>query len=442
MVKDWSKISTDLGGAIAKLQSGIPEVMKAFRAMDAAVGKDGALSPKTKELVALGPGRRGPLRRLFGLSCQGRPSNMAPIGKRFWKPSAWPFIWAAVRRSYTERRLWRLSTSSPRRARYWTRSTPAWNSTGRDLRSSHYSVHPRVGGEQGQPSILRLPQSGSSPRGRGTALHKFSHFLAYRFIPAWAGISLEPPSGDRGPSVHPRVGGEQSVWNRLIIFDIYDVKKATKFWLCSFWRRSVNGWGWVKGIRCRYSNHRPCRREYPTVIVAPLLSCQRPCQTSSRSVGVRARIGVVSPAAAQRSDRAVLARSAASSGGRAASYKAPRMAISDSRHALLPASPPASLQGLRLPPDHRARRKVCVGSPRRVGVWTSFAQASFCAVKSPSFKKFRCAMALSASRLASARRLAGPARKDWRWGLGRIPVRSSRAGIHFPGEGPPPVAKP
>lgn len=56
MVKDWPKIAGDLGGAIAKLHAGIPDVMKAFRAMDAAVSVDAALSPKTKELIALALG--------------------------------------------------------------------------------------------------------------------------------------------------------------------------------------------------------------------------------------------------------------------------------------------------------------------------------------------------------------------------------------------------
>jgi AhpD family alkylhydroperoxidase len=56
MVKDWMKIAGDLGPAIAELRSGIPEVMKAFGQMDAALSKDAALSPKTKELIALALG--------------------------------------------------------------------------------------------------------------------------------------------------------------------------------------------------------------------------------------------------------------------------------------------------------------------------------------------------------------------------------------------------
>lgn len=56
MVKDWPQIAGDLGPAIAQLRAGLPEVMKAFGQIDAALSKDGALDPKTKELIALALG--------------------------------------------------------------------------------------------------------------------------------------------------------------------------------------------------------------------------------------------------------------------------------------------------------------------------------------------------------------------------------------------------
>ena len=56
MVKDWAKVAGDLGGAIAQLRSGIPDVMKAFAQMDAAVCRNEALEAKTKELIALALG--------------------------------------------------------------------------------------------------------------------------------------------------------------------------------------------------------------------------------------------------------------------------------------------------------------------------------------------------------------------------------------------------
>ena len=56
MVNDWGKVAGDLGGPIAALRTGIPEVMKAFRDMDAAITKGEALDNKTKELIALALG--------------------------------------------------------------------------------------------------------------------------------------------------------------------------------------------------------------------------------------------------------------------------------------------------------------------------------------------------------------------------------------------------
>ena len=56
MVKDWVSVAGDLTGAIAKLRAGIPDVMKAFSQMDTVVSQNGALAPKTKELIALALG--------------------------------------------------------------------------------------------------------------------------------------------------------------------------------------------------------------------------------------------------------------------------------------------------------------------------------------------------------------------------------------------------
>ncbi|OIQ97177.1 carboxymuconolactone decarboxylase family protein [mine drainage metagenome] len=56
MVKDWIGVAGDLGPAIVKLRGGIPDVMKAFSQMDQAVSQNGALDPKTKELIALALG--------------------------------------------------------------------------------------------------------------------------------------------------------------------------------------------------------------------------------------------------------------------------------------------------------------------------------------------------------------------------------------------------
>ena len=56
MVKDWPAFAGDMSGAMAQLRAGLPDVMKAFGAIDHAMMKDGALSPKSKELIALALG--------------------------------------------------------------------------------------------------------------------------------------------------------------------------------------------------------------------------------------------------------------------------------------------------------------------------------------------------------------------------------------------------
>ena len=71
------------------------------------------------------------------------------------------------------------------------------------------SVHPRVGGEQSAGARPAARFSGSSPRGRGTGDPAFKATGLYRFIPAWAGNRPRPTSGSPCKPVHPRVGGEQ-----------------------------------------------------------------------------------------------------------------------------------------------------------------------------------------------------------------------------------------
>ena len=56
MLKDWPQLAGDLSSAIKELRGGIPEVMKAFSQLDAALSKNEALDVKTKELIALALG--------------------------------------------------------------------------------------------------------------------------------------------------------------------------------------------------------------------------------------------------------------------------------------------------------------------------------------------------------------------------------------------------
>ena len=72
------------------------------------------------------------------------------------------------------------------------------------------SVHPRVGGEQTVGSGANGASTGSSPRGRGTARRARCHEGLGRFIPAWAGNRRSQAALRATAPVHPRVGGEQS----------------------------------------------------------------------------------------------------------------------------------------------------------------------------------------------------------------------------------------
>ena len=54
MIKDHGKNYSDLGKLIAQINEEIPTVMTGFNSLQKAVMADGALTLKTKELVALG----------------------------------------------------------------------------------------------------------------------------------------------------------------------------------------------------------------------------------------------------------------------------------------------------------------------------------------------------------------------------------------------------
>ena len=52
MSKNYPEMATDLSASISRLRKGIPDTMKGFSAMAAAATTNGALDPKTKELIA------------------------------------------------------------------------------------------------------------------------------------------------------------------------------------------------------------------------------------------------------------------------------------------------------------------------------------------------------------------------------------------------------
>ena len=70
------------------------------------------------------------------------------------------------------------------------------------------SVHPRSRGEHARGSIAPQAEGGSSPLARGTRLPSALRSSAPRFIPARAGNTTGPSSPSTGPTVHPRSRGE------------------------------------------------------------------------------------------------------------------------------------------------------------------------------------------------------------------------------------------
>ncbi len=93
------------------------------------------------------------------------------------------------------------------------RFIPAWagNTLENALERISGPVHPRVGGEHFRVRSRVGMQSGSSPRGRGTPRKTWNTLGIPRFIPAWAGNTAFPAEKGRKGPVHPRVGGEHLV---------------------------------------------------------------------------------------------------------------------------------------------------------------------------------------------------------------------------------------
>ena len=81
------------------------------------------------------------------------------------------------------------------------------------------TVHPRVCGERSMISLFVSGYSGSSPRVRGTRLHRFHNRWINRFIPACAGNAASFATTALAYSVHPRVCGERAL--TLAIFQMF-----------------------------------------------------------------------------------------------------------------------------------------------------------------------------------------------------------------------------
>ena len=54
MSKDYKAITANISAGMAQLRANIPDTMRGFSAMALAASRDGALTAKTKELIALG----------------------------------------------------------------------------------------------------------------------------------------------------------------------------------------------------------------------------------------------------------------------------------------------------------------------------------------------------------------------------------------------------
>ena len=182
--------------------------------------KQGGSSPRGRGTP---PRRRDPM-TLFRF-IPARAGNAQSSNNRHPLPSVHPR--AGGERSKTAKDVLRSAGSSPRGrgtldtggwSAAYRRFIPARAGNARSRRRNRccWTVHPRAGGERCQRHGLSRPVHGSSPRGRGT-LSPFAPTNGItRFIPARAGnagLTLSPlreTRRPRGPTVHPRAGGERS----------------------------------------------------------------------------------------------------------------------------------------------------------------------------------------------------------------------------------------
>jgi AhpD family alkylhydroperoxidase len=70
MTKAYRQITRSVSASLAKLRAGTPDVMKGFNALAEAATRDGALTRKTKELIALALGVAGHCDACLGFHLQ------------------------------------------------------------------------------------------------------------------------------------------------------------------------------------------------------------------------------------------------------------------------------------------------------------------------------------------------------------------------------------
>jgi len=121
-----------------------------------------------------------------------------------------------------------LNGSSPRVrgtpvcAQYWSdceRFIPACagNAIPHGWAAKIQPVHPRVCGERAVNSAIAGLGHGSSPRVRGTRIRSCRRSFQPRFIPACAGNAMKSSPPTAGKPVHPRVCGERSRVNAILV---------------------------------------------------------------------------------------------------------------------------------------------------------------------------------------------------------------------------------
>ena len=135
--------------------------------------------------------------RRFIPACAGNRINTTFL---VWEPSVHPRVCGEQPR---------LARRGHRRLRFIPAC--AGNSCASTSISTAAAVHPRVCGEQTDHTALIFSLHGSSPRVRGTGLHRHHPARKVRFIPACAGNSDYNGRQFFWSAVHPRVCGEQTI---------------------------------------------------------------------------------------------------------------------------------------------------------------------------------------------------------------------------------------
>ena len=149
---NWPDFTRSLSAELRNLRGGAPDVMKAFSSLAQAALAQGALDPKTKELIASASRSRRAATTASHFTSRP-PSITAPRAKRCWKRSAWRSTWERARRRCTQATRSAPIRSSPPRAQQRRRRI--------DRRSAHVQITVFTIAKPGGPRPGRLRQGGA-----------------------------------------------------------------------------------------------------------------------------------------------------------------------------------------------------------------------------------------------------------------------------------------